>query len=154
MTLGKGDLKMNILVSACLLGVNCKYNGGNNIVENIIKLKEKYNIIPICPEQLGGLATPREPSEINVKNNKMVVISNCGNDLTKEFLIGAEESLKIAKMLNCRVAILKERSPSCGTSKIYDGKFQGNIINGMGITAKLFLENGIKLYNENDFINI
>lgn len=145
---------MNILVSACLLGVNCRYNGGNNIIEKIIKLKEKHNIIPICPEQLGGLATPREPSEINIKNDKMIVISNSGNDLTKEFLNGAEESLRIAKMFNCKVAILKERSPSCGTKMIYDGKFNGNIIDGMGIAAKLFLENGIKLYNENDFINI
>lgn len=141
---------MNILVSACLLGINCKYSGGNNFAESIIKLKDIYNIIPICPEQLGGLKTPRNPCEIIEVNDDFNVIDKCGNDFTNEFRKGAKECLKIAKMFNCKIAILKERSPSCGVAEVYDGTFKGNVVTGQGLTTKILLQNGIKVYNENN----
>lgn len=144
---------MNILVSACLLGVNCKYNGNNSISEDIIKLREKHNLIPICPEQLGGLSTPRPQAEITYEDKTLKVKSiNCDN-VTNEYIKGAKESLKIAKIYDCETAILKARSPSCGSLKIYDGTFTSRLIDGKGITAKLFIENNIKVYNEFNFKN-
>ncbi|HYE09585.1 MAG TPA: DUF523 domain-containing protein [Patescibacteria group bacterium] len=139
---------MNILISACLLGVNCKYNGNNNKVENIIEELQNVTLIPICPEQLGGLTTPRLPSEI-VGNAK--VISKEGHDVTGQFVTGAEETLKIAQLYHCRYAILKERSPSCGSNQIYDGSFQGKVKPGEGITAALLKRNGIEVYSEENF---
>ncbi len=136
-----------IIVSACLVGVNCKYNGGNNYSDKVKEfLKDKQYVI-ICPEQLGGLTTPRKPSEIN-KNNK--VMSCEDEDVTENFIKGAEESLKIAKMFNCKQALLKEGSPSCGCNLIYDGTFTGNKISGMGITAALFNENNIEVFSEKE----
>lgn len=136
-----------IIVSACLVGVNCKYNGGNNYSDTVKEfLKDKQYII-ICPEQLGGLTTPRKPSEIN-KNNK--VISCEHKDVTENFIKGAEESLKIAKMFNCKQALLKEGSPSCGCNLIYDGTFTGRKISGMGVTAALFNENNIEVFSEKE----
>ncbi len=147
---------MKILVSACLLGENCKYSGGNNRNEQVIALGDEHQLIPICPECFAGLPTPRLPSEI--KNGR--VFSKSGKDLTKEFHDGAEKSLYVAEETGCRVAVLKERSPSCGFGKIYDGSFSGKIINGNGITAQLLYENGIIILGEsetdkiNDIIHI
>lgn len=135
-----------ILISACLLGINCKYNGKNNYNPLIEKLKEKYELIPICPETLGGLPIPRTPSEII--NNK--VISSDNIDVTNNFNLGAIKSLEIAKNNNIVVAILKDGSPSCGSNYIYDGTFTKNKINGEGITARLLKENNIKIYSEFD----
>ena len=104
---------MKILVSACLLGENCKYNGGNNKNEDVIKLGEKHTLIPICPETFSGLPSPRLPSEI--KDGK--VYSKNGEDLTDFFFDGAEKSLYIAEETGCQIAVLKERSPSCGLAK-------------------------------------
>lgn len=137
---------MNIIVSACLLGVNCKYSGGNNLNERVLRLGEKHTLIPVCPEQLGGLSTPREPSEIIGKR----VINKSGRDVTENYVRGAEETLKTARAYNCRCAVLKERSPSCGTKKVYDGTFSKTVVSGKGITAALLENNGIKIYNEND----
>ena len=132
-----------IIVSACLLGENCKYSGGNNKSENVIKYLEDKEYILVCPEQLGGLSTPRNPSEIITYGNKdgndvlsgcTKVLSNKGIDVTKNFIQGAEETLKIAKEHNAKTAILKAGSPSCGYKKIYDGSFLGNKIQGMGVT--------------------
>lgn len=139
---------MNILVSACLLGVNCKYSGSNNNVEGIIKQMENVTLIPICPEQLGGLTTPRPPAEINEEAS---IFSKEGNDVTRQFKLGAEETLKIAKMYNCEYAILKERSPSCGSNQVYDGSFTGKVKQGEGIAASLLKRNGIKVYSEENF---
>lgn len=139
---------MNILVSACLLGINCKYNGKNNLNDNIMRMREKHTLIPVCPEQLGGLETPRYPSEICGDK----VINNQGKDVTEQYEKGAYEALKIAKMCNCHIAILKERSPSCGSKNIYDGTFSKTLINGMGICAKLLHDNGIEVYSEEDEI--
>ena len=138
---------MKIAVSSCLLGINCKYNGKSNYNEDIIKLKEKYEIIPICPEVLGGLPTPRIPSEII--NNK--VINQEGTNVTLEYVTGANKALQILKENNIKIAILKAKSPSCGKGEIYDGTFSHTIIEGNGITAKLFLENDILVLNEYNF---
>lgn len=138
--------KENIIVSACLLGVNCKYNGGNNCCEKVIKLQEKYNLITICPEVDGGLSTPRIPSEI-IQDK---VINKEGKDVTKEYNEGAKKALDKAKENNVRKAILKAKSPSCGCGYIYDGTFTNTLIQGDGVTTKLFKENNIEVLTEND----
>ena len=148
-----------IIVSACLLGENCKYSGGNNKSENVIKYLEDKEYILVCPEQLGGLSTPRNPSEIITYGNKdgndvlsgcTKVLSNKGIDVTKNFIQGAEETLKIAKEHNAKTAILKAGSPSCGYKKIYDGTFLGNKIQGMGVTASILNKENIALLDEDD----
>lgn len=135
-----------ILVSACLVGLNCKYDGGNNFNERVLKLVKEGKAILICPEQLGGLKTPRNPAEI-VKDK---VITNDGVDVTYQYNKGAEETLKLAKELNIKKAILKSRSPSCGSGIIYDGTFTHTKIPGNGITADLLLKNGIEVITEED----
>lgn len=137
-------MKTKIIVSACLLGENCKYNGGNNKCDDIIALAEKFEIIPVCPECFGGLPIPRVPSEI--KDGR--VYSKTGEDLTEAFLSGAEQTLYIAKEANAPCAVLKENSPSCGFGKIYDGTFSGNKIEGNGITAQLLYDNEIQIFGE------
>ena len=136
-----------ILVSACLLGVNCKYNGGNNYNENIEEYLSDKEIIPICPEIYGGLPTPRVPSEI--RNNQVFTEDNI--DVTENFKKGAEETLKLAKRLGVTKALLKSKSPSCGYKKIYDGTFTNQLIDGNGITTRLLLENGFEILTEKDF---
>lgn len=136
--------KKKLLVSACLLGENCKYSGGNNYHPGVAALAETYELVPICPEYFGGLPTPRAPSEI--VNGR--VLSKEGEDVTQQFLDGAEKSLYIAQELGCETAVLKERSPSCGFGQIYDGSFSGKRIAGNGITAQLLYENGIRILGE------
>lgn len=136
--------KENILISACFLGTNCRYDGRTVELSSLDQLKKKYNLIPICPEIIGGLETPRKPAEI--RNNK--VINSLGQDVTNNFEIGAREALKLAKLNKCRYAILKERSPSCGYGKIYDGTFSGTLIGGNGVTAELLAQNGIIVLGE------
>ncbi len=135
-----------LLISACILGVDCKYNGKNNYNPLVEKLKERYILIPICPEEMGGLSTPRNPSEI--LNDK--VISSAGDDVTNNFFDGANKALDIAKKDNISKALLKEGSPSCGSNYIYDGTFTKTKINGMGITARLLKNNNIKIYTEEE----
>ena len=137
-------MKTKIIVSACLLGENCKYNGGNNKCDDIIALAEKFEIIPVCPECFGGLPIPRVPSEIRDGR----VYSKTGEDLTEAFLSGAEQTLYIAREANAPCAVLKENSPSCGFGKIYDGTFSGNKIDGNGITAQLLYDNEIQVFGE------
>ncbi|AFS77935.1 hypothetical protein Curi_c08650 [Gottschalkia acidurici 9a] len=138
------------IISACLAGIDCKYDGKNNKNEKILKLVQEGKAILVCPEQLGGLSTPRLPSEIVPDNGNVKVISNNGKDVTENFLKGAEETLKIAKMMGIKKAILKARSPSCGYGKIYDGTFSKTIIKGNGVTSELLEKNGIKIYTEED----
>lgn len=144
------------LISACLCGVNCKYNGLNNLNDKCLELLRKGEALLVCPEQLGGLNTPRIPSEIlgNAKDiielNKGKVINKEGKDVTKEFLKGAKEALKIAKEANIKKAILKESSPSCGSNFVYDGSFTGNKIKGKGITTYLLEKEGIEIISEKD----
>lgn len=143
----KTAIKKNpILVSACLLGINCRYDGKSKPNEKVIRLATKELLIPVCPEQLGGLPTPREPSEIS--NGRVFTIS--GKDVTKEFEKGAHETLTIAKLLNAKEAILKQRSPSCGYGQNYDGTFSGKLIKGDGVTASLLKRNGIRIITEED----
>lgn len=135
---------MNILVSACLLGINCKYNGENNLQEILKEKVGDYNFIPVCPEQLGGLGTPRQPSErLGDK-----ILSKCGKDVTDNFTRGANEALDIAKLYGCKYAILKEKSPSCGYGQIYDGTFTGRLTYGNGVTSELLEKNNIKIIGE------
>lgn len=134
-------MKEKILVSACLLGTNCKYSGGNNYSEEVMEFLKDYEIIPVCPEQLGGLPTPRPASEIIGDK----VMNNEGTDVTSNYQKGAEETLKIAKLLGIKKALLKAKSPSCGNEKIYDGTFSGILTTGDGITTKLLKENNIEV---------
>jgi len=135
-----------ILISACLVGENCKYNGGNNLHPQIDALLEKYDLIPFCPEEEGGLPTPRNPSEVKGES----VFMDNGKDVTENFLKGAKKALMLCLFLKIKIAVLKERSPSCGTHQIHDGSFSEKLINGMGVTAKLLKENGIEVYSEDE----
>lgn len=134
-----------ILVSSCLCGINCKYNGKNNFNSFVFELVNKGLAIPLCAEQLGGLTTPRVPAEII--NNK--VIDKNGNDVTEQFTNGANTVAEICKTLNIKTAILKSKSPSCGVGKVYDGSFSGKLIDKNGITAQLLINIGIKVFTEN-----
>ncbi len=141
------------IISACLAGLNCRYDGGNNLKPEIVKLVKDGKAILVCPEQLGGLTTPRLPCEIvwDENGNKKVVNIE-GQDFTKEFLKGAEETLKIAELIGAKGAILKARSPSCGKGKVYDGHFAKRLVEGNGITTDLLEKNGIKVYTEEEDI--
>jgi len=149
-----------ILVSACLLGVNCRYNDESDLTEKLLEfLKNKGEFIAVCPEALGGLSIPRDASEIvggggkNVILKKAKVKSIKGRDVTKEFLKGAKQVLKIAKQNKVDLAILKAKSPSCGVGLTYDGTFSRKLIEGDGVTAALLRKNGIKVMTEKDLIN-
>lgn len=137
---------MNILISACLIGVNCRYDGNSKTINEINQLLQEYNLIPICPEQLGGLSTPREASEL--KDGK--VITKSGLDVTEHFLKGAQEVLSLAKLYHCTAAILKERSPSCGSNQRYDGSFSGTLQPGDGLTAALLKQHNIRVIGESE----
>ena len=139
-----------ILVSACLVGINCKYSGGNNYNQKIFNLVKEGKAIPICPEQLGGLNTPRKPVELKVINGKRHAIDNEGNDLTENFERGALEVLNLAKNLNINKAILQPRSPSCGVDKIYSVNFDNKLVDGNGILAELLKQNGIDVLTPNE----
>ena len=145
---------MNILISACLLGLACRYDGDVSRAafddDTIKRLTSEHNLVPFCPEIYGGLRTPREPAEI--QSGK--VISKIGSDITESYTKGAREALKIAKLLGCKAAILKEKSPSCGSGKIYDGSFTGTLTDGDGITARLLSKNGIAIYGESDITEL
>lgn len=137
---------MNILVSACLLGVNCRYDGGHNYCAALEALKASHCLIPVCPEVYGGLTTPRIPSEVRGDS----VISKEGNDVTEQFFRGAESMMHLARSLGCKLAILKERSPSCGKDRIYDGAFSGNLISGDGIFVRMLKEEEIPVIGESE----
>ena len=135
---------MKLLVSACLLGLPCRYDGKSQALEGLDGLLERCEPIPVCPEQLGGLPTPRTPSERLGRR----VISQDGADVTEAFTRGAREALRLAKLLGVRHALLKARSPSCGSRSIYDGSFTGHTIPGQGVTAEALTAAGIKVYDE------
>ena len=136
----------NLLISACLLGVRCRYDGESCPNLAVEALMERYNLIPVCPEQLGGLTTPRSPSE----RVGGTVKTRTGEDVTGCYRRGAEQALHLAKLFSCRRALLKERSPSCGSGEIYDGTFTGTRVPGDGVTAQLLKQNGIAVYGESD----
>jgi len=135
-----------ILVSSCLLGICTRYDGNSQANPEIIKLTKTKILIPVCPEQLGGLSTPREPAEI-VGNR---VITKNGKDVTENFIKGAKETLKIAKIFGIKLAILKQYSPSCGCGKIYDGSFRGTVVKGDGITTRVLKKEGIMVVSEEE----
>lgn len=137
---------MKIMVSACLLGTNCKYSGGNNYNEKVIEFVKGHEVIPVCPEVAGGLPTPRTPCEIV---NGVVTNAN-GESKDKEFRAGAAKCLDLAKEKEIDQAILQSRSPSCGVNQIYDGTFSGTRIPGSGIFASLLKENGFKVIDLED----
>lgn len=134
------------LCSACLLGVNCRYDGNSKPNNKVLEITRKEILIPICPEQMGGLPTPREACEI--RDNR--VITKSGRDVTENFERGAREVLKIAKLFGVTEVILKQKSPSCGNGQIYDGTFSGKIIKGSGITAGFLKKNGVKVVSEEE----
>ena len=135
-----------ILVSACLLGVPCRYDGTGFADERVLALVKKYHLIPICPEQLGGLPTPRPPAE----RHDTRVLTRDERDLTAAFARGAEETLRLSRLFHCRIAILKANSPSCGSGQIYDGCFCGRLIPGDGMTAALLKKDGVTILSEKD----
>ena len=135
---------MNLLISACLMGIKCRYDGGRKPLDCLDELMEKHVLIPVCPEVVGGLPTPRVPAErIGDK-----VITKDGRDVTCEYVQGAEEALRLAQMTGCTHALLKERSPSCGLGMIYDGTFTGTVVPGSGVAAELLSKNGVAIYGE------
>ena len=145
------------LVSACLLGIKCTWDATNKYRdERAVRLLENDILIPVCPEQLGGLKTPRPPQEIQIGSGEGVLDGRCrvkninGEDVTQEFVTGAEETLKIAKLLKVRRFIGKSRSPSCGCGQIYDGTFSGKPVDGDGVTTALLKRNGIEVITEED----
>lgn len=150
--LEEGRAEMNekkrkrILVSACLLGMNCRYDGNHNYMPELGRLSERAELVPFCPEIYGGLSTPRQPSE----RHGGQVVTKDGRDVTEQFERGAHEAWKAAQWLGCGAAILKERSPSCGSHQVYDGTFTGTRIEGMGVTAALLQERGILLFSEEE----
>ncbi len=142
----------NAIVSSCLFGIPCRYDGKSVTDGNLIeRIKRVCHPVPFCPEIYGGLATPRDPAErIDDK-----VVSNQGRDVTEEYMRGANECLRLAKMMDCRYALLKSRSPSCGKGTIYDGTFSGKLTEGDGVTAEVLMENGISVFDSDhaeDFI--
>ena len=137
----------NLLISACLLGDECKYSGGSNALpeETIEKLRTRYRLIPVCPETAGGLPTPRDPSERLGER----VVSCRGADVTAQFKKGAEAALTLARRYGCTTALMKEHSPSCGSGLIYDGSFSGKLVEGDGCAAELLKAAGVSVVGEN-----
>ena len=135
---------MRVLISACLLGVCCRYDGASKAYPGIEQLARQHTLVPVCPEQLGGLPTPRPPAE----RQGGTVRTRSGIDVTDQYRRGAEETLRLCRLLGCEAAVLKERSPSCGRGQIYDGTFSGTLTAGDGVTAELLTANGIPVYGE------
>ena len=134
---------MRILISACLLGVCCRYDGASKPHPLTAALAERHTLVPVCPEQLGGLPTPRPPAER--RDGRVVTQSG---DVTEQYRRGAEETLKLCKLFGCEAAVLKERSPSCGHGQVYDGTSSGTLTAGDGVTAELLSAHGIPVYGE------
>lgn len=134
---------MKLLISTCLLGVCCRYDGASKAHPLAAELAKRHTLVPVCPEQLGGLATPRPPAE---RRGDRVVTRE--GDVTDQYRRGAEETLMLCQLLDCEAAVLKERSPSCGHGVIYDGTFSGTLTPGDGVTAELLTAHGIPVYGE------
>ena len=135
---------MTILVSACLLGCPCRYDGTAKADPRVLALMERHTLIPVCPEQLRGLPTPRLPSE----RREGGVFDRGGKDVTVQYRQGAEEVLRLARLYGCTHAVLKERSPSCGSGQIYNGSFSHVLVPGSGVAAELLAQNGITVLGE------
>ncbi len=149
---------MKILISPCLIGIRTRWDESCDEIEELIQLVKSGQAVFLCPEQLGGLTTPREPSEIepghtaeDVLRGNAKILSITGTDVTEQFVVGAERILKFCQEMGVEIAILKSYSPSCGSKRTYDGTFTGTIIPGKGITSELLEQNGIKVYNEKNY---
>ncbi|MDT8285835.1 MAG: DUF523 domain-containing protein [Elusimicrobiales bacterium] len=142
--------KKPLLVSACLLGVKCRYDGGEQYHPAIIELMERYTLVAVCPEVLGDMPTPRTPAEMRGAR----VVSADGEDRTEKFRLGAERALKAARRVGAGKALLKSRSPSCGNDGVYDGTFSGKLAPGRGVAAALLEENGVKVFSELDIAGL
>jgi uncharacterized protein YbbK (DUF523 family) len=147
-----------ILISACLCGLNCKYNGGNNEHPMFTEMLDRGKVVTVCPEVLGGLPIPRKAAEISggtgvdVLEGTAQVITNDGEDLTDYFITGAKRSLDLAKEFNVNLVILKSNSPSCGVGKIYDGTFTHQLQDGCGVTAALLKEKGFSVVSDVEYL--
>ncbi|MBR3675185.1 MAG: DUF523 domain-containing protein, partial [Bacilli bacterium] len=138
-----------ILVSACLCGQKTRFDGKDNPFPFIEKLKRHYDVVPFCPEVEGGLPLLREPCEI-VNNS---VLSESGKDYTKEYIEGAKKAVSLCHFFGIKIAILKDRSPSCGSRTIHDGSFKNNMIEGLGLTARALIADGVKVYADTDALD-
>jgi uncharacterized protein YbbK (DUF523 family) len=145
------------LISACLLGIKCSWDGKSRYEnDKAIELVKEETLIPVCPEQLGGLGTPRVVQEIqggageDVLDGRVKVVNKIGEDVTREFIKGAEETLRIARQFNIKEFIAKSKSPSCGCGQVYDGTFSGKLIKGDGVTTALLKRNGIRIIPEEE----
>ena len=137
---------MKIMVSACLAGENCKYNGGNNRNEKVLQLMSEHEVITVCPEQMGGLPTPRVPSEVK----EGIVTARDGRNVDREFRTGAAKCLEIALREQPDLIVMQSRSPSCGVKQRYDGSFTGKLVDAPGVTAQLLMENGFRCVDVED----
>ena len=135
-----------LLISACLLGIPCRYDGKSVRGVDVSHLREKYELVPVCPEIYGGLSTPRVPSE---RRGDKTIMKD-GRDVTENYIRGAEAAYQLCLQLDCKIALLKERSPSCGKNKIYDGSFSGVLVDGEGVTAEYLRLRGIKVFGESE----
>lgn len=137
---------MRVLVSACLLGVSCRYDGQSKAYPLMDELCRRHEVVPVCPEIFGGLPTPRVPAERQGER----VVTKTGGDVTAEYRRGAEEAVRLAQTLGCTVAVLKERSPSCGSGQVYDGTFTGTLTEGFGVAAERLMAAGIRVIGESE----
>lgn len=140
---------MKLLVSACLLGINCKYSGGNNLCGELVDALRRagHTLIPVCPEVYGGLPTPRSPAE----RRGGLVLNQQGDDVTGQYRKGARAALELYRLCGCQAALLKANSPSCGSGQIYDGSFSHTLVEGDGVTAELLKGEGIPVYTEKNW---
>lgn len=136
------------LCSACLLGIRCRYDGQGMPNEKVREMAAREILIPVCPEQLGGLPTPRTPAEIRDGR----VMTEDGRDVTEFFIRGARETLELARVYGIREAVFKQNSPSCGCGRVYDGTFSGKRIDGDGITTRMLKENGIRVVSDEEIV--
>jgi len=141
---------VRILVSACLLGVRCRYDGESKMCPAVLDLAKEHELIPVCPEQLGGLPTPRTPAEIQGER----VVTRDGRDVTKEYQKGAEEAARLYQLLRCDCAILKARSPSCGCGQVYDGSFSGTLTPGDGTAARTLKRLSVPVATEESIASV
>ena len=137
---------MRVLVSACLLGVSCRYDGQSKAYPLMDELCRRHEVVPVCPEIFGGLPTPRVPAERQGER----VVTKTGGDVTAEYRRGAGEAVRLAQTLGCTVAVLKERSPSCGSGQVYDGTFTGTLTEGFGVAAERLMAAGIRVIGESE----
>lgn len=141
---------MRLLISACLLGCRCRYDGASKAQPLAAALAKQHELVPVCPEQLGGLATPRPPAERRGDR----VMTEAGTDVTAQYRRGAEEALALYQMLGCDAAVLKERSPSCGHGQIYDGTFTGTLTRRDGVTSELLAQHRVPVYGESQILEL